>query len=494
LSRAWIKRLGGTLQNDLSYAIVPVFGGEQRRLYREAQLDYIISDEKDPTNHPIYSVDIDLGSCILQIDDSLSSPLQLRKPICKSPEEENTPIWSMFFYGACSKESAGAGVVFISPTKETIHLSFKLDFKVTNNIAEYEALVLGLNVAKDMNIQGLKVFGDVDLIIQQIKNTFQAKHVRLKAYRDEVWNIIDSFLDFNISYIPRAMNQLVDSLAVSASTFNPPMPAKLNYEIQVKYRPSLPDNVKFWKVFDDDEELVIFLEVIDEFSALHIDHENENIEKVKNPKLKNKIGRHDIIQLPNNQIPRGLVPLDKIFDQNDVPLKPDKKEEDPVVFQYNLGEEKCPKTINLSTQLTAEQRDEYGILMREFSDIFAWEYNDLKTYDTQVIEHKIPLKKEATPFKQKLRSINPLLLPIMEKEIKKLLNAQIIIPLRYSEWVANLVPVRKKNGEIRLCVDFRNLNKCSKKDNYPLPKMEHILQRVSGASVMSFIDGFSGYN
>ena len=54
--------------------------------------------------------------------------------------------------------------------------------------------------------------------------------------------------------------------------------------------------------------------------------------------------------------------------------------------------------------------------------------------------------------------------------------------------------VRKKNGEIRLCIDFRNLNKFSKKDNYPLPKMEHLLQRVSGDSVMSFIDGFSGYN
>jgi ribonuclease HI len=396
LSRAWIKRLGGTLQNDLSYAIVPVFGGEQRRLYREAQLAYIISDEKEPTNHPIYSVDTGLGSCILQIDDSQSSSLQLRKPIFQSSEVESTPIWSMFFDGACSRESAGAGVVFVSPSKETIHLSFKLDFKVTNNIAEYEALVLGLNVAKDMNIQGLKVYGDVDLIIQQIKNTFQAKHVRLKAYRDEVWNLIDSFLAFNISYIPRAMNQLVDSLVVSASTFNPPLPPKLNYEIQVKYRPSLPDNVKFWKVFEDDEELVRFLEVIDEFSSLHIDQENENDEKVKNPRLKNKIGRHDIIQLPNNQIPRGLVPLEKLFDQNDVPLKPDKKEEDHVVFKYNLGDEQCPKTINLSTQLTAEQRSDYGSLMKEFSDIFAWEYSDLKTYDTQVIEHRIPLKKEAT--------------------------------------------------------------------------------------------------
>jgi hypothetical protein len=54
--------------------------------------------------------------------------------------------------------------------------------------------------------------------------------------------------------------------------------------------------------------------------------------------------------------------------------------------------------------------------------------------------------------------------------------------------------VRKKNGEIRLCVDFRNLNKSSLKDNYPLPKMDHILQRVVGANRISMIDGFSGYN
>ena len=83
---------------------------------------------------------------------------------------------------------------------------------------------------------------------------------------------------------------------------------------------------------------------------------------------------------------------------------------------------------------------------------------------------------------------------MIEKEIQKLLKAKIIIPLRYSKWIANLVVVRKKNGEIRLCVDFRNLNKCSKKDNYPLPKMEHLLQRVSGASVTSFMDGFFEYN
>jgi hypothetical protein len=122
--------------------------------------------------------------------------------------------------------------------------------------------------------------------------------------------------------------------------------------------------------------------------------------------------------------------------------------------------------------LTSEQRAEYTELLKEFADVFAWAYQDLKTYDTSFIEHKIPLKEEAKPFNQKLRQINPILLPVMEKEVKKLLDAQIIIPLRYSEWVANLVPVRKKSGEIRLCVDFRNLNKSSRKDNYPLPNME----------------------
>ena len=78
----------------------------------------------------------------------------------------------MFFDGACTKESAGAGIVFISPSKEKIHLSFKLDFKVTNNIAEYEALLLGLNSAKEMQIQRLHVFGDADLIIQQVNKSF----------------------------------------------------------------------------------------------------------------------------------------------------------------------------------------------------------------------------------------------------------------------------------------------------------------------------------
>jgi ribonuclease HI len=403
-------------------------------------------------------------------------------------------MWSMFFDGANTKDSTGAGVVLISPSKEAIHLSFKIDFKTTNNIEEYEALMLGLNYAKEMGTKGLKVFGDADLIIQQVNSTFQAKHVRLKSYRDEVWKFRDSFSIFDISYIPRAMNHLVDSLSISASMFIPPMPPRLNYEIQVKYRPSLTDNVKYWKVFEDDDELSRFLLAADKFYDMHIDQENQNVEESKKPKLKRKMGQHDIVQLPNNYIPRGLVPLEKILHENDVPYKPDKKEKDHVVHDHNIGSQNHPKFINLSTKLTIDQRSKYCNIMKEFADVFAWKYNDLKTYDPDVIQHNIPLEKYTIPFKQKLRPISPLLLPVIEKEIKNLLDAKIIIPLRYSKWIANLVIVRMKNGEIRLCVDFRNLNKFSKKDNYPLPKMEHLLQRISGATVMSFLDGFSGYN
>ncbi len=122
------------------------------------------------------------------------------------------------------------------------------------------------------------------------------------------------------------MNHLVDSLVVSSSMFIPPMPPRISYEVQVKYRNSLPDNVKYWKVFEDDDELSRFLQVVDKFSDLHVDQENLNIDEFKKPKLKGKIGNHDIVQLPTNYIPRGLVPLDNFFDHNDVPHHPNKKQ------------------------------------------------------------------------------------------------------------------------------------------------------------------------
>ena len=90
--------------------------------------------------------------------------------------------------------------------------------------------------------------------------------------------------------------------------------------------------------------------------------------------------------------------------------------------------------------------------------------------------------------------MNPLLFHVIEKEIKKLFDAKIIVSLRNSKWLENVVPVRKKNGEIRICIDFKNLNKVSLKDNYPFSKIDHILQKVVGSQRLSMLDGFLGYN
>ena len=113
--------------------------------------------------------------------------------------------------------------------------------------------------------------------------------------------------------------------------------------------------------------------------------------------------------------------------------------------------------------------------MTEYSYVFSWSYSDLKDYDTSILQHTIPLKKDNLPFKQKLRRMHPKLLPLIENEIKKLFEAEIIMALRFSRWVENMVPVRNKNGEIRICIELKNLNKVSLKDHCPLPKMDHIL-------------------
>jgi hypothetical protein len=206
------------------------------------------------------------------------------------------------------------------------------------------------------------------------------------------------------------------------------------------------------------------------------------------------IAGHKILQLPKNHIPKGLVPLERIFYQNDVHVKPLDTEKEAYVIDCNIGTTANPKHIKLSKFPLGKYRAKYEKLLKDFTDMFAWNYEDLRTFDETILQHKIPLKENVKPFKKKLRKINPLLLPIMEKEVKNLLDAKIIVPLRYYYWVENMVPMRKKNGEIRICVDFKNLKRFSQKYNYSLPKMEHILQRVVGSSRLSMIDGFSGYN
>ena len=158
----------------------------------------------------------------------------------------------------------------------------------------------------------------------------------------------------------------------------------------------------------------------------------------------------EVLLCKNDKIPRGLTPLEHLFDFNDVAEEPRMEPVETNVEEHNIGSLAEPKMIKLSSTLPAHIKLQYIELFKEFKDVFAWGYKDLKSYDTNIIQHKIPLKENQKPFKQKPRRINPLLLPLVKAEIEKMHDAGIIIPIRFSEWVSNLVSVRKKTGEIRL--------------------------------------------
>lgn len=254
------------------------------------------------------------------------------------------------------------------------------------------------------------------------------------------------------------------------------------FEIYVKHPPTIPDNQRCWQVFQDDEEIKDFLHGEGKFEEISIDMEPEGMNQM------------DVLQLKDNHIPKGMIPLEELFDQDDVARKPTLMPTEEGVEYVNLGTAENPKMVKLSKALPLKVKNQYIRLLSSFSNVFAWDYSDLKTYDTSIIQHTIPIKQNQKPFRQKLRRINPKLLPLIEKEVNRLYQSGIIVHVRFSDWISNLVPVRKKTGEIRLCIDFRNLNKVSLKDNYPLPKMDHILQRVVGASKISLLDGYYGYN
>jgi len=117
----------------------------------------------------------------------------------------------MFFYGTSSYLGTGAGVLLVALDNQfVIPFSYRLHWNVdhTNNVCEYEALVLGLEAARRMKIKNLKIFGDAELIVKQVNRQYQAKHPRLRSYRNCVWDLIENFFSFvKIHYIPRTENQ-----------------------------------------------------------------------------------------------------------------------------------------------------------------------------------------------------------------------------------------------------------------------------------------------
>ena len=114
--------------------------------------------------------------------------------------------------------------------------------------------------------------------------------------------------------------------------------------------------------------------------------------------------------------------------------------------------------------------------------------------DRSIVEHRLPIKSGFRLHQQPARRYNPNILPDIKAEITKLIEAKFIRQCRYTEWISNVVPVYKKNGKLRVCIDFRNLNKATPMDGYPMPVADLLIDAAAGHRIISFMDGNAGYN
>ena len=111
-----------------------------------------------------------------------------------------------------------------------------------------------------------------------------------------------------------------------------------------------------------------------------------------------------------------------------------------------------------------------------------------------LVEHHLLIRPEFHPFKQPHRRMSKEVKLKVKEEIEKLLKAKFIRTTKYVQWLANIVLVMKKNGKLRVCVDFRNLNVVTPKDMYVMPIADMLVDFAADNELLPFMDGFSGYN
>ncbi|RVW71021.1 Transposon Ty3-I Gag-Pol polyprotein [Vitis vinifera] len=160
----------------------------------------------------------------------------------------------------------------------------------------------------------------------------------------------------------------------------------------------------------------------------------------------------------------------------------------------DFGTADQPRELRIGSDLSTDERDSLIQLLRSYLDVFAWSYEDMPGLDPSIVQHRLPLLPQARPVKQKLRRLHPRWSLQVKEEIQKQLSVGFLSVVEYPEWLANVVPVPKKDGKVRVCVDFRDLNKASPKDDFPLPHIDMLVDSTAGHSMLSFMDGFSGYS
>lgn len=175
LSHSFCKDLGGEIQLDWSHALIPL-GNKKVRLDPEPKEKYIVLNSDDSRAEILY---VETGPSTYMISSKEENVHEILV------SDISSELWKMQFDRSSSSSSSGAGVVLISPLDVKFPKSYNHAFDTTNNTVECEALLLGLDFTKEKGIKKLQVMGDVELIVNQVKNRYQSKNKRLRSYQNK---------------------------------------------------------------------------------------------------------------------------------------------------------------------------------------------------------------------------------------------------------------------------------------------------------------------
>jgi ribonuclease HI len=137
------------------------------------------------------------------------------------PEEEGKLPWTLSVDGASNIRGSGAGVVLEGPDGVLIEQSLHFAFKASNNQAEYEALIAGMKLAREMEVTDLRAKSDSQLVTNQVSGDYQTKDPQLIKYLEKVQSLAAQFEHFELIYVPREQNARADLLSKLASTKKP---------------------------------------------------------------------------------------------------------------------------------------------------------------------------------------------------------------------------------------------------------------------------------
>jgi hypothetical protein len=159
-----------------------------------------------------------------------------------------------------------------------------------------------------------------------------------------------------------------------------------------------------------------------------------------------------------------------------------------------LCEDIAKQKVLLGSQLSDEQEKTLLRFLFNNEDVFAWSTNDLCGVNRDIIEHSLNVDSSFRPRKQRLQKMSDDKAEGARNEVKRLLSAGIIREVTNLEWLANTIMVKKANGKWRMCIDFTDLNKACPKDEFPLPRIDSLVDAAATLELMSLLDCYSGYH